>query len=497
MRLETGLLPLWPKLAWVAHVSPGSDTVRVWHGPGVETAGDWCAEAVWAGDYAAGDFDRTDLVFGSGIRIRGDRVVFVSAGSTLDRLWHCPHEGSFSVSNSLPALLARTGLSLRDDHLGYAKTMKSICGGLKAYTRTFPSSGSDLSVLYFSNLVFDGECLREIEKPDAAPPLTDYETYRGFLFSAAERLAANMNHPARRGKVVPLATLSSGYDSPAAAVVAAHTGCRQAVTFRQSTSLWRGQDAGHAVAGSLGFSCRSYDRTASRYPHEEAIWAVVGRPGVLNWTLFDYAAPLCLLFTGCYGDKVWDRRRRDFPDSFVTPSVADLGIGEFRLIEGVLHCPVPFWGMRHWREIERISFLPEMVPWVLNNDYDRPIPRRLVEEAGVPRGAFGVRKMNTSHEAPFLWPYSPGCRKSFARYLRDRDVYVPPGWLLWLLRRNVHLWHLLDMNVLRPLGLRKGPRPWERMKAQSLLFQWANAELKRHYEEGLKAAGASPPIRPS
>jgi len=284
--------------------------------------------------------------------------------------------------------------------------------------------------------------------------------------------------------VVPLATLSSGLDSPAASVVAAQAGCRQAVTFRQSTSLWRGRDGGDGVAASLGFACRSYDRTARRYPHEEAVWAVVGRPGVLNWTLFDYAAPVCLLFTGCHGDKVWDRKRRDFADSFETPSVADLGFGEFRLIEGVLHCPVPFWGMRHWREIEQISFRPEMEPWVRGGDYDRPIPRRLAEEAGVPPGSFGVRKKNTSHEARFLWPYSPDCRASFARYLRGRGVYVPPGWVLWLLRKHSGLWHLLDLNVLRPLGILDGPRPWERMRAGSMLFQWANAELKTVYEKG-------------
>ena len=30
--------------------------------------------------------------------------------------------------------------------------------------------------------------------------------------------------------------------------------------------------------------------------------------------------------------------------------------------------------------------------WKLGNDYDKPIPRRIIEMAGVPRGIFGVRK---------------------------------------------------------------------------------------------------------
>ena len=33
-----------------------------------------------------------------------------------------------------------------------------------------------------------------------------------------------------------------------------------------------------------------------------------------------------------------------------------------------------------------------MKPWVLGTDYDRPIPRRILEERGVPRAAFGQVK---------------------------------------------------------------------------------------------------------
>ncbi|MDE5832358.1 MAG: hypothetical protein K2H64_05150 [Desulfovibrio sp.] len=33
-----------------------------------------------------------------------------------------------------------------------------------------------------------------------------------------------------------------------------------------------------------------------------------------------------------------------------------------------------------------------MLPWTLGNAYDRPVPRRLAEEAGVPRELFGMRK---------------------------------------------------------------------------------------------------------
>ena len=50
------------------------------HGLGVETTPEWFCEAAWAGEYQRGDFDRTDIVAGTGGRIRNGTVVFVSAG---------------------------------------------------------------------------------------------------------------------------------------------------------------------------------------------------------------------------------------------------------------------------------------------------------------------------------------------------------------------------------------------------------------------------------
>ena len=44
------------------------------------------------------------------------------------------------------------------------------------------------------------------------------------------------------------------------------------------------------------------------------------------------------------------------------------------------------------RAIHPINRSPEMKPWCVVGNYDRPIVRRIVEEAGVPREPFGNRK---------------------------------------------------------------------------------------------------------
>ena len=127
-----------------------------------------------------------------------------------------------------------------------------------------------------------------------------------------------------------------------------------------------------------------------------------------------------------------------------------------------------------------------MKPWTLGRKgYDRPVARRIVEEAGVPRDAFARHKKNTSHEAEILWPFSPGAAARYAKYLRDRGHRVPGPLGLRLIRYLAHAENLLHMNFLGKIGFRNRLRPWRRITGHSLVFQWANSELKEMYRDGL------------
>jgi hypothetical protein len=58
-----------------------------------------------------------------------------------------------------------------------------------------------------------------------------------------------------------------------------------------------------------------------------------------------------------------------------------------------VHVPVPFIAERQIADVNKLSNSPAMAPWdVGEGDYTRPICRRIVEGAGVPRGAFALRK---------------------------------------------------------------------------------------------------------
>jgi hypothetical protein len=474
----------WPKLAWVAVFPDDAETINVYHGPMVETASDWCAEAVWAGDFAARDFDRTDLVFGSGIRIRDDRVIFVTSSSGVDRLWYGDYSGLWYVSNSLPALLACAGVELCEDYQHYTRDIETIERlGLKRYVRSLPTSAGDVRVCYFTNLLFEGHGLQELEKPDTTPPIKTFEDYRQFLSATAAQLGVNLGDPRRRQRIIPLVGISSGYDSPASAVVAWWAGCRHAVTIAKANSFWRGSDSGEEIAKRLGMSCQCYYHKPSAYRREETFWAAAGRSGGRNLALFDYPEPLCLFFNGSYGDKVWDRRYHDLSEPV---GDTDSLLCEFRLIQGMFQTVVPWWGIRHVREIQSVSVAAEMAPWTLQTNYDRPIARRLIEEAGVPRGAFGIRKKDTSSNTSFHWPQSPEGMALFSRYLRERGFRVPSLLMLDLLRLLAHLDSLAALNVTTCLGFDLRLREILRLRGQSLLFHWANTELKQRYLRGLR-----------
>jgi hypothetical protein len=126
-----------------------------------------------------------------------------------------------------------------------------------------------------------------------------------------------------------------------------------------------------------------------------------------------------------------------------------------------------------------------MRPWSSGKDYDKPIARRLAEEAGVPRDAFGQIKRKTVLSTPFPWPHSRDVRERYRSFLSDLGLHVPSDSQLRLSHRLARVDNLVRRNILRPAGIRPKWRPWRNSRAASLLFPWANEELAKQYRDGL------------
>lgn len=474
----------------------GSKDINVLHGPCVETGEGWCVEAVWAGNFKKGDLDTTDLVFGSGIRSRDGKVIFVSPGTTLERLYYCKSCNSWYVSNTMPGLLACAKMSLDIEYLKYSDDIRSIERGLKECKKALPAVPEDINIISFHNLMYDGKGLKEISKPDTAPHFETFEDYHAFLIKSAIRLKENYNDPFRRHKIFPLTSISSGYDSPAVSVIARHAGCAKAVTIKQANSILRKPDSGFQIAKCLDMDCKIYDRIPREYTNEIALWAGEGVDWDLHLSIFNYPEPLCIFFTGFFG-SIWDREPPDYTDQIERGATSGSGFSEFRIQKGVFQCAVPFWGARHVKEICKISRSNEMKQWTLMSDYDRPIPRRIVESANVPRGTFAnSKKLTAGRGNGFYWPYSKREDQSYRSFLDGIHIDSIPPIIVWLNRGLA----LFGMKLKKIPGMSHfDPRSWLgsfRSSPNRLLFQWANTELKKLYDKGLHQVFATSDMIP-
>jgi hypothetical protein len=483
-------VPDWPRLAWVAMVRRRLETVRVFHGRCVETSPTSCVEAVWPGNFHEAAFDLSDTVIGTGIRVRQDSIHFVSSSDTLNRLYYFgDDERTLFVANSLPALLAVANLDLVSD-FDYGRAMLSIRNGLVTHAREISSSKGNVRLLYFHNLIVTESGATIVAKRAAVPEMDDFATYRDYLFDMAQRVGENSRAPERRHRITPLATVSKGYDSPVSAILARAAGTQAAVTTatarRFAGNLLNIDDSGTEVAAQLGLSCKVYKRTQRDYPYEDAVWASIANVGDLNLTTFDYPQPLCLLFTGFNGGSLWDRdlqpteplRRKD---------TSGARFSEARLELGVFNCAPAFWASEKADQIRALGRRSEMLPWTLGNDYDRPIPRRFAEEAGVRRGSFATKKMAASFNRKYGRPLSVSLRQDFADFMRRHGGRAAPAFV----EGTALALRALDALVLRRFRPRLSIecKSWIKLPAPSMFFIWANERRKAHYLSGLRQAG--------
>ncbi len=363
LRLAPTPAPHWPSLAWIAACRPGDASIRVTHGPGVEVGDDWLCEAVWDGDFQAGDFDRTEVVAGSGIRLRDDRAVFVSSGSTVDRLQVAAGDGAVWVSNSLPCLLRAVRAALPAAYPDFYWDFRSIVQGISRHKRTLATPSGPVELVYFDNVVWDGRRVRRVSKPSGAGPFTDFAGYRGFLASSMQGVAANLADAARRRPFRMLGTVSAGYDSPTVTVLASEAGCEEALSFDRGRD--GGEDSGEAIAAALGVRTIRVQRAGwEARPRAEVPFIAANAYGEeVHFTAAEAHLSRKVLLTGYHGDKAWAKATSDTRGDLVRGDPSGLALTEYRLHADFVHCPVPFWGARRIGEIVAVSNAAELRPW--------------------------------------------------------------------------------------------------------------------------------------
>jgi hypothetical protein len=193
-----------------------------------------------------------------------------------------------------------------------------------------------------------------------------------------------------------LGTISSGYDSPTVAVLARSAGLCEVISFDRSRE--EESDSGQEIAARLGLKVAVIPRDAWRTaPLAEVPFLAADAKGEdVYFKSAEARLAGSVLLTGFHGDKIWGKYTTALSPDLVRGDQSGLSLTEYRLHAGFLHCPVPFMGVRQIRDVNRLSRSAELSRWDVPGEYTRPICRRIVEEAGVPREWFGMRKKAAS-----------------------------------------------------------------------------------------------------
>lgn len=512
MAVRPTLLPGLPPLAWGLVSRVGETKASLVHGASVFVGDGFACDGGWNGPCDRAGYLGASALFGTGVSWGGrDGIEVRSAVRPLERFWSLEVDRAVVVSNSLALVLALGGSRLDPRYLHYeADLLWYMEREHQMSRRVRTADGAVLRQYGQALLGVQGGRITRLE-PDRSiqrlPRVDSFSEYRAHLARNTAALFDNLGDTRRPRVYTPLATLSSGYDSPACAVIAQEQGADEAITFRRARDIFEdADDDGSPIGEVLGLRVTALDRFdyKSRDGNAERWSLAYGAGGEdVIFDSFEGLAGRCLV-TGYGGDTVW-RRSVDahVPRGRLAASDGCLAFGEQRIQRDYVHLPLPILDVFRQPDIVAISNGAEMAPWAIGGPYDRPIPRRIAEEAGVPRECFGVLKKASS--APFyhddaldsFGPAALAALEAWVAGLDDRpdlDGYQRAYERLkpWRdLQTRIH-----DIGTRHPvpawLADRCRPRMydrWRRPAEESLLaVTWAVETTREDYIEQLESA---------
>ena len=233
--------------------------------------------------------------------------------------------------------------------------------------------------------------------------------------------------------------------------------------------------------------------------------AATGAAGSVVMTAWENgsAAKYCYRY---YGDEAWERAKIAGCRHDRCSAGAD---NLFSYKSGIFASRRPSIGYSEFTSILKIGNSEEMRPWRLQrNEYDRPIPRRIVEEAGVPSELFGQQKKWSSRSLRYCNPnrddepelqkvMAPTSYTHFSQWTKriclysskfDRWTFALMYKLYWLNIRIIR--SRKAQAAAQRLRIAVPTRPWIPMRFKKqrvqhrLLLHWGMEQIKPQYSIG-------------
>ena len=493
-RFETEVDSSLPPLAWVARMTPGH--ARAVCGASVHVTTGALFEGTWAGPSDLGSLPELTTVFGSGLVVRESEVIAITPSHHLEGVYGAEAaDGSLIISNSLSGALsgARSELDPDTDYpallLAALGRWQLIGEPIQGAVQTIPTTTNRLALHYFENAAFGADLARRIYPKPRESPFASFGEFHERILEATRSLFANA------GGYSPVVAMSGGYDSTAVAVVAAEAGCTRAIGFEMSRPARSDGSTGDSAAENaqrLGLSFKAFDRlwymTAPGAPEAEFLsTGMVGEEVVFS--AMEQELHRSTMLTGYWAGRDWAMADRREYALHVPHTTAGTSLTEFRLRADFFDVPLPVFGAAQPMDAPTLLELPEMDPYRIGGSgyYDRPIPRRLIEEAGIPRGSFATRKraVNVALQQNMLGDFSAGTQRGVADFTAAEGRRVPDVPRPKLSRRE-----RLELRIAGQFpgaGLARGADR-RRTALQhfppelgNLLFRWGVSEMRPRY----------------
>lgn len=415
-----------PKLAWLLVLD--GEKANAYVGPSVEVRDEGFVEGMWAGEFSKFNFDKSEYLFGSGVRIRNGELIVCPPKHTREKLFllRDRQKDITYVSNSIAFILTKSQF-YKEKEYGHFMAILTESGniatslGIDRYSNLFFDTGRFTWFRFmFYNFKIDIHGNFKVMPIYLSKIFHDFQSYRVFLTTKTGELFSNAISSVRNIKYKPLTMVSGGYDSPAVSVIAKENGCERCATIE--VEVYGVYESGDKIAQTIGFRpVKKKHPLGKKISNlndyfgkkiEKLAGEFIATDGTGDDFVFkalnDMVAETVLI-SGTYGDPIWEYNS-DLPKGLPVRTPFGKSITEYRLSKGFIFFAMAYMGARYPQIVRKISRSQEMKKYDIGGSYNRPVPRRIIEEAGVRRGDFAKTKVAAS---PLLLNYNELKKQSF------------------------------------------------------------------------------------